>query len=73
MGEILKRLHEDIHFIEGLNSAGATLTVALYVYAKEEGEFEVALIEEERNGQRYAGKSILRRGDKYYLSSYRFD
>ena len=29
-------------FIEGLNSAGATLTVALYVYAKEEGEFEVA-------------------------------
>ena len=27
---------------EGLNSAGATLTVALYVYAKEEGEFEVA-------------------------------
>ena len=28
--------------IEGLNSAGATLTVALYVYAKEEGEFEVA-------------------------------
>ena len=38
-----------------------------------EGEFEVALIEEERNGQRYADKSILRRGDKYYLSSYRFD
>ena len=29
-------------FFEGLNSAGATLTVALYVYAKEEGEFEVA-------------------------------
>lgn len=27
---------------EGLNSAGATLTVALYVYAKEQGEFEVA-------------------------------
>ena len=27
---------------EGLNSAGATLTVALYVYAKEEGEFGVA-------------------------------
>ena len=26
----------------GLNSAGATLTVALYVYAKEEGEFGVA-------------------------------
>ncbi|MBR5260365.1 MAG: phosphate ABC transporter permease PstA [Eggerthellaceae bacterium] len=29
-------------FIEGLGSAGATLTVALYVYAKEQGEFEVA-------------------------------
>ena len=27
---------------EGLSSAGATLTVALYVYAKEEGEFDVA-------------------------------
>ena len=27
---------------KGLHSAGATLTVALYVYAKEEGEFEVA-------------------------------
>lgn len=27
---------------EGLHSAGATLTVALYVYAKEQGEFEVA-------------------------------
>ena len=26
----------------GLNSPGATLTVALYVYAKEEGEFGVA-------------------------------
>ena len=29
-------------FFDGLNSAGATLTVALYVYAKEQGEFEVA-------------------------------
>lgn len=29
-------------FIEGLGNAGATLTVALYVYAKEQGEFEVA-------------------------------
>lgn len=28
--------------IEGLGSAGATLSVALYVYAKENGEFEVA-------------------------------
>ncbi len=27
---------------EGLRSAGATLTVALYVYAKDQGEFEVA-------------------------------
>ena len=29
-------------FIEGLGSAGATLTVALYVYSKEQGEFGVA-------------------------------
>ena len=29
-------------FFEGLNSAGATLTVALYFYAKDQGEFEVA-------------------------------
>ncbi len=29
-------------FFEGLGSAGATLTVALYVYAKENGEFEIA-------------------------------
>ena len=29
-------------FLEGLHSAGATLTVALYVYAKEQGEFDVA-------------------------------
>ena len=28
--------------IDGLSSSGATLTVALYVYAKEDGEFEVA-------------------------------
>ena len=28
--------------IDGLASPGATLTVALYVYAKEEGEFGVA-------------------------------
>ena len=27
---------------DGLAGAGATLTVALYVYAKEQGEFEVA-------------------------------
>ena len=30
-------------FVKGLGSAGATLTVALYVYAKEQGEFGVAL------------------------------
>lgn len=29
-------------FFDGLGSVGATLTVALYVYAKEQGEFEVA-------------------------------
>ncbi len=29
-------------FLKGLSSAGATLTVALYVYAKEQGEFDVA-------------------------------
>ena len=29
-------------FFDGLTSAGATLTVALYVYAKEEGRFDVA-------------------------------
>lgn len=29
-------------FVKGLGSAGATLTVALYVYAKEQGEFDVA-------------------------------
>lgn len=29
-------------FFEGMASSGATLTVALYVYAKEQGEFDVA-------------------------------
>ena len=29
-------------FVKGLGSAGATLTVALYVYAKEQGEFGIA-------------------------------
>lgn len=29
-------------FFEGLSSAGTTLTVALYVYAKEQGQFDVA-------------------------------
>lgn len=31
-------------FIDGMTSAGATLTVALYVYAKEQGEFEVSFV-----------------------------
>ena len=34
--------HTINRFIDGLGRAGATLTVALYVYAKEQGEFEVA-------------------------------
>ncbi len=34
--------HELNNIVEGLSHAGATLTVALYFYAKEEGEFEVA-------------------------------
>jgi phosphate transport system permease protein len=29
-------------FFSGLSSSGATLTVALYVYAKEQGEFDIA-------------------------------
>ena len=29
-------------FFEGLKSAGSTLTVALYMYAKVQGEFDVA-------------------------------
>lgn len=31
-------------YFEGMRSAGSTLTVALYVYAKEQGEFEVAFV-----------------------------
>ena len=31
-------------FFEGLTNSGATLTVALYVYAKEQGQFEVAFV-----------------------------
>lgn len=34
--------HSLNNIIDGLGSAGATLTVALYVYAKEQGEFAVA-------------------------------
>ncbi len=29
-------------FLEGMSSPGATLTVSMYVYAKEQGEFEIA-------------------------------
>ena len=31
-------------YFDGMGSAGSTLTVALYVYAKEQGEFEVAFV-----------------------------
>jgi phosphate transport system permease protein len=31
-------------FFDAMNSAGATLTVALYVYAKEQGRFDVAFV-----------------------------
>lgn len=34
--------HSLNNYFNALNKAGATLTVALYVYAKEQGEFEVA-------------------------------
>ena len=34
--------HNLTGFFQGLRSSGATLTVALYVYAKEQGEFDVA-------------------------------
>lgn len=34
--------HSLNNYFDAINSAGATLTVALYVYAKEQGEFEVA-------------------------------
>ena len=36
------RSHDAYNLIDGLGESGATLTVALYVYAKEQGEFEVA-------------------------------
>ena len=34
--------HELYGLFEGLQNSGSTLTVALYVYAKEQGEFEIA-------------------------------
>lgn len=34
--------HDVYNLIDGLGESGATLTAALYVYAKEQGEFEVA-------------------------------
>ncbi len=36
--------HHVSGFIEGLQTPGASLAVALYVYAKEQGEFEVAFV-----------------------------
>lgn len=36
--------HNVSGFIEGLTTPGASLAVALYVYAKEQGEFEVAFV-----------------------------
>ena len=34
--------HSLNNFVDALTSSGATLTVALYVYAKEQGEFEIS-------------------------------
>ena len=34
--------HELTGFFEGMMNSGATLTVSLYVYAKENGEFDIA-------------------------------
>ena len=34
--------HTLSNFFDGLKSAGSTLTVALYVYAKEQGDFSTA-------------------------------
>lgn len=31
-------------FIDALSSSGSTMTVALYVYAKEQGRFDVAFV-----------------------------
>ena len=42
VGRILGFAHALNGFFDGLSSAGATLTVALYVYAKEQGQFDVA-------------------------------
>ncbi len=36
--------HNLNNFFDAMQSAGATLTVALYVYAKEQGEFEVSFV-----------------------------
>lgn len=38
----LGRIPGEWRSLDGLASPGATLTVALYVYAKEEGEFGIA-------------------------------
>lgn len=36
--------HSLNNYFEGINQSGATLSVALFVYAKEQGEFEVAFV-----------------------------
>ena len=59
-------------FFDGLGSAGATLTVALYVYAKEEGEFERGIRhrrhpdDSDRPHQpcRHAGRQVLQEKEK---------
>ena len=53
-------------FFEGLGSSGATLTVALYVYAKEQGEFEVALDNAVQDGR--SEIEVSRNGHEYQLN-----
>ena len=36
--------HKIAGFIDGLSNSGSTMTVALYVYAKEQGQFDVAFV-----------------------------
>lgn len=58
---------------DALENAGATLTVALYVYAKEQGEFGVAfaiaailmLLTLIINLQQRSPANILRKGETY--------
>lgn len=53
-------------FFEGLGSSGATLTVALYVYAKEQGEFEVAFDNAVQDGR--SEIEVSRNGHEYQLN-----